>query len=64
MSDLGWRADGISRAEAAGGWTLERYLRPGFTGGPAVRRLREDVAGGAGVPLADPYPDDFDEDDA
>lgn len=35
--DLGWTADGIERAEAAGGITLEVYQRPGFTGGRAVR---------------------------
>lgn len=41
MSDLGWRADGIERAKAAGGIELERYTRPGFTGGPAVRRTSD-----------------------
>jgi hypothetical protein len=35
--DLGCTADGIERAIAAGGVVLERYHRPGFTGGPAVR---------------------------
>lgn len=38
VSDLGWRADGIARAEAAGGVTLERYRRPGFHQGPGVRK--------------------------
>lgn len=38
MSDLGWRADGIARARAAGGIELEVYRRPGFAGGKAVRR--------------------------
>lgn len=38
MSDLGWRADGITRAKAAGGIELETYRRPGFTGGVGVRR--------------------------
>lgn len=38
MSDLGWRADGIERAIAAGAVELEVYRRPGFTGGKAVRR--------------------------
>jgi hypothetical protein len=37
MSDVGWRADGIARARAAGGVDLELYRRPGFTGGQAVR---------------------------
>jgi hypothetical protein len=32
MSDLGWRADGIARALAAGGIQLETYRRPGFAG--------------------------------
>lgn len=36
--DLGWRADGIARALAAGGVELELYRRPGFTGGTGVRR--------------------------
>lgn len=37
--DLGWHADGIERARAAGGVELELYRRPGFTGGLAVRRI-------------------------
>lgn len=40
--DLGWRADGIARALAAGGVELELYRRPGFTGGLAVRRVPGD----------------------
>lgn len=43
MSDLGWRADGIARARAAGGVELEVYRRPGFTGGEAVRRSSNDL---------------------
>lgn len=43
MSDMGWRADGMARARAAGGLDLERYRRPGFTGGLGVR-----VAGSLG----------------
>lgn len=43
MSDLGWRADGIARAKAAGGVELEVYTRPGFRGERAVRR--SDVSG-------------------
>lgn len=46
MSDLGWRADGMARARAAGGIDLDLYRRPGFTGGMAVRRAGE--AGGQG----------------
>jgi hypothetical protein len=49
MADLGWRADGIERARAAGGVELEVYRRPGFTGGKAVRRSTE---GGAGAGFA------------
>jgi hypothetical protein len=49
MTDLGWRADGIERARAAGGIELELYRRPGFTGGKAVRRSTE---GGAGAGFA------------
>lgn len=59
MSDLGWRADGIDRAIAAGGVELEIYRRPGFGAGLAVRRS-EGQGGGSGVPL-DPYwSEDFD----
>lgn len=42
MSDLGWRADGIARAKAAGGIELETYRRPGFAGGTGVRRSKVD----------------------
>jgi hypothetical protein len=62
MSDLGWRADGIARARAAGAVVLEVYRRPGFTGGIAVRRASEG-AGGAGVSIErdpEPYWDDED----
>lgn len=37
---LGWSADGIERAEKAGGVTLEVYRRPGFTGGGPVGAAR------------------------
>lgn len=62
MSDLGWRADGIERARAAGGIELELYRRPGFAGGFAVRRSSE---GGTASGLtfdtnADPTPDEYD----
>lgn len=43
MSDVGWRADGIRRARAAGGVELELYRRPGFTGDLAVRRTSDGV---------------------
>lgn len=64
MSDLGWRAEGIARAEAAGGLIIERYVRPGFTGGPAARVLGPSLAGGSGFEVwSDPEPED-DEDRA
>lgn len=63
MTDLGWRADGIDRARAAGGVDLELYRRPGFTGGLAVRRS-SDGSGGAGVPIErDPEPWDDESED-
>jgi hypothetical protein len=50
---LGWIADGIERAEAAGGVTLEVYNRPGFTGGQrAVRPYTS--GGGSGFEISDP----------
>jgi hypothetical protein len=52
MTDLGWRADGIERARAAGGIELELYRRPGFTGGKAVRRSTEG-GGGAGFEISE-----------
>lgn len=65
MSDLGWRADGIARAEAAGGVTLEKYQRPGFVRGTAVRRLNGNLAGGSGFEIwSDPEPDEYEEDRA
>lgn len=45
MNDLGWRADGIERAMAAGGVEFEVYQRPGYTGGRAVRRSNTHGAG-------------------
>lgn len=60
MSDVGWRADGIARARAAGGLDLERYRRPGFTGGEAVRIAGS--LGGAGFEYdgeVDPAEDEF-----
>ncbi len=50
MSRLGWTADGIQRARAAGGIELELYRRPGFFGGMAVRRS-EIGAGGSGIAI-------------
>jgi hypothetical protein len=61
VSDLGWRAEGIERARAAGGVDLEVYRRPGFTGGLAVRRS-SDGAGGSGFPI-DLDPEPFDDED-
>lgn len=58
MSDLGWRADGLARAEACGGVTLEKYLRPGFGGVPAVRVRPRTEVGGEGFDVwHDPEPD-------
>lgn len=62
MSNIGWTADGIERARAAGGIDLEVYRKPGFTGGMAIRRSF-DGAGGSGFEIeADPEPWDEDED--
>lgn len=65
MSDIGWRADGIARAVAAGGVELERYLRPGFVSGIGVRRSTSGGAGSSGVAIEspgfyDPEPDEYD----
>jgi hypothetical protein len=57
VSDISWRADGIAKAEAAGGVILEPYRRPGFTGGPAIRTLGPNLAGGSGFEVwSDPDP--------
>lgn len=61
MSDLGWRADGIDRARAAGGIELEVYQRPGFVRSRAVRRSTEGGAG-AGIPVDPNWPEDVDPD--
>lgn len=61
MSDLGWRADGIERARAAGGVELEVYRRPGFVRGKAVRRSNVGD-GGSGFEI-ERDPDPFDDDD-
>lgn len=61
MSDVGWRADGIARARAAGGVDLDRYRRPGFVAGYGVRVTSSDPSGGSGFDVeADPWPDDVD----
>lgn len=61
-ADLGWRADGIERATAAGGVWLEVYQRPGFTGGKGIRRA-ERGGGGAGFAIdRDPFPDEYEAD--
>ena len=62
MSDLGWRADGISRALAAGGVPLERYHRPGFARQVGVRR--SDTYGGGYGFDAGGDPDPWDTEDA
>jgi hypothetical protein len=61
VSDLGWRADGIERARAAGGVELEVYRRPGFVRGAAVRRSNVGD-GGSGFSI-ESDPDPFDDDD-
>lgn len=62
MSDIWWRAEGIERAEAAGGVVIERYRRPGFTGGPSVRALGPHLVGGSGFDVwSDPEPQEDDE---
>lgn len=57
MSGLGWRADGIARAKAAGGVELEVYRRPGFTGTVGVRRVSEGAVA-QGFWDRDPEPDE------
>ena len=63
MSDLGWRADGLARAEAAGGVHLERYRKPGFVATYGVRRHTGNLAEGAGFDIQqDPEPWEIEED--
>jgi hypothetical protein len=60
MSDIGWRADGIRRALAAGGVELEVYRLPGFIGGTGVRRAAEGTRA-EGFPVdSDPEPPEWD----
>lgn len=61
MTDLGWRADGIERAEAAGGVTLERYRRVGFAAGTGVRQ-RPGEGGYSGFTIEDPEAWEYEED--
>ena len=64
MSSLGWQADGIERAEAAGGVTLERYRRVGFAAGQGVRQRRADGYAVSGFPIdLDPELDEYEEED-
>lgn len=56
MSDLGWRADGIARAKAAGGVELELYRRPGFTGTVGVRRVGAEASAQGFEVDCDPEP--------
>lgn len=59
MASLRWVADGIEAAQRAGGVELERYWRPGFTGGPDVRRLPETSLRGSALEIAsDPEPEE------
>ncbi|MEK6252648.1 MAG: hypothetical protein AABM43_12105 [Actinomycetota bacterium] len=55
---LGWTADGIAKALDCGGVLLERYRRPGFTGGRAVRRSDPQGGPGAGIPVEHEWPAD------
>ena len=63
MSDLGWRADGIMRARAAGGVELEVYRKPGFQSQLSVRRSSDGgTVSGFAVEASwfeDPEPDEF-----
>lgn len=62
MSDLGWKADGIERAEAAGGVTLEVYRRPGFTGGQKAVRRYTSGGGSSGIEVySDPESWEYEE---
>lgn len=61
MSDLGWRADGIARAKAAGGVELEMYRRPGFVGGVGVRRSEASASAEDFDVWADPQPPEEDD---
>lgn len=61
MTDLGWKADGIERALAAGGIPLETYRRPGFEAGKGVRRS-EPGGAGCGFPIdTDPEPWEYED---
>ena len=62
MTDLGWRADGIERAEAAGGVTLEKYRKVGFAAGYGVRRRPGD-AHLSGFTIDDPEWWEYEEED-
>lgn len=62
MADLGWKADGIERAEACGGVTLEKYRRPGFAAGIGVRKRPGD-AQVSGFGIEDPEWWEYEEDD-
>ena len=57
MSDLGWRADGIERALAAGGVELEVYRRPGFRSELGVRRVSSG-GGATGFAVELPWEDE------
>lgn len=63
MSDLGWRAEGIAAAKAAGGIELEKYRRPGFTGSVGVRRSEASASAQGFEVWADPDPQEDDEEE-
>lgn len=61
-SDLGWRADGIERAEAAGGVTLDKYRKVGFVQGTGVRQ-RPSAGYYSGFAIDDPELWEYEEDE-
>lgn len=63
MSDLGWRAERIARAKAAGGVELETYRRPGFTGAVAGRRSEASASAEGFEVWTDPDPEEDDEEE-
>lgn len=61
MSDIGWRADGIARAKAAGGIELEVYRKPGFLAGIGVRRSEASAHAQGWETAADPDPEEWED---
>lgn len=63
MSDLEWIAEGLELARACGGVDLDVYVRPGFTGGLAVRKASSNIEG-SGFSVPDETDEDFYDDRA